>query len=114
MIVVELKSGSRKVFRVGAGFAGTNRFASTGDTRSDDAYQDGTSHFLSAGVAAGRSAHRRHQFLEAHPVQHPFEVVSQGRQAPLALHLGQAFEQKVRVAEPPLDRPGRMLGQCLS
>ena len=66
------------------------------------------------GVAAGRSAPRRHQFLEAHQVQHPFEVVSQGRQAPLTLNLGQAFEQKVRVAEPRLDRPERILSQCLS
>jgi len=53
--------------------------------------------FLRAGVAAGLSSHRRHQFLEAHQVQHPFEVVGQRRQAPFALHLRQALEQKVGV-----------------
>ena len=31
--------------------------------------------------AAGLLRHRRHQFLEAHQVQHAFEIIHQGRQA---------------------------------
>ena len=48
-------------------------------------------------------AHRRHQFLEAHQVEHPFEVVGQGRHAPLRPYFHQPLEQKVRVAKPTLD-----------
>ena len=59
--------------------------------------------FSRAGVADGRSAHRRHEFLEAHQVQHPFEVVGQRRQASFTPHLFQSFHQKVRVAKPALD-----------
>jgi hypothetical protein len=47
--------------------------------------------------------HRGHQFLEAHQVQHPFEVVGQGRQAPLRPYFRQTFQQKVRVPKPALD-----------
>jgi hypothetical protein len=46
--------------------------------------------------------HRRHQFLKAHQVQHPFQVVGQGRQAPLRPYFLQALEQKVRVPKLPL------------
>jgi hypothetical protein len=58
--------------------------------------------------------HRRHEFLEAHQVQHAFEVVGQRRQAPFALNLRQSLEQKVRVTKPALDRPKGMLGQRLA
>ena len=47
--------------------------------------------------------HRRHQFLEAYQVQHPFEIVGQGRQTPLRPHFYQPLEQKVRVPKPALD-----------
>jgi len=70
--------------------------------------------FSRAGVAAGRSAHRRHQFLEAHQVQHPFEVVGQRREAPFALHPRQALQQKVGVTKIALDGPEGMLGQSFS
>jgi hypothetical protein len=56
--------------------------------------------------------HCRHQFLETHQVQHPFEVVSQRRQAPLRPHFHQTFEQKVRVAKPTLDGPKGMFANC--
>ena len=57
--------------------------------------------------------HRLHQFLEAHKVEHPFEVVRQRRQTPLRSYLRQALEQKMRVAEPSLDRAIGMFGQRL-
>ena len=44
-------------------------------------------------------AHRRHQFLEAHQVQHPFEVISQGHQVPFAPDFLQSFHQKIAVAQ---------------
>jgi len=44
--------------------------------------------FLRAGADAGLSTHRRHQFLEAHQIQHAFEIVDQRRQAP-----GQCLER---------------------
>ena len=60
------------------------------------------------------SGDRRHQFLEAHQVQHPLEVVGQRRETPFTLHLRQALEQKVRVAKPPIGRAEGMFGQRLS
>ena len=87
-----MKSGSGDFLRVGEVFARTNRFAAVDDGRSHHTYQDGLPVFLRADVAAGLSAHRRHQFLEARQVQHPLEVIGQRRETPFALNLRQTLE----------------------
>ena len=74
--------------------------------------------FKRAAFFAGRRraellTHRRHEFLEAHQVQYPFEVVGQRGQAPFAPHFLQSLEQEVRVAKPALDGSKGMLGQHL-
>ena len=69
--------------------------------------------FPRAGVAAGLSTHRRHQFLEADQVQHPFQIIHQRRQAPFALNFGEPFQQKVSITKPALDGSEGMLGQGL-
>ncbi len=52
----------------------------------------GRAAFLRAGVAAGLLNHRGHQLLEVDQVEHAFEIVGQGGQAPFRLHLGQPFQ----------------------
>jgi len=56
----------------------------------------------------------RHELVEAHQVQDPFEVVGQRHQAPFGPDLDQALEQKVGVPEEAFDRPEGMFAQLFS
>ena len=65
-------------------------------------------------AAADPSTDCLHQFLKAHEVQYPLQIIRQRDQTPFGPHLLQTFEQEMRVAHAPLDGSERMLGQCLA
>ena len=57
---------------------------------------------------------RRHEFLEAHQVQHPFEIVGQRRQAPFAVRtFSRPLSKKCVYPNHRLMRPEGMFGQRL-
>jgi hypothetical protein len=50
--------------------------------------------FFKPKPASGLSTHSFHQFLKTHQIQHPFEVISQGGEAPFAPTFVSPFNKK--------------------